>query len=173
MALVMLGDRPAWENGIIIASAIPIALIVNAIRITVTGMLYQVASSEIAEMVFHDLAGWFMMPMALAMLYGEQYLLAKLMVVEDEADTIAIGLQPSAATAGRRMSSDGLLPVSQPTPRLPVDTETKPFAPHGTTAERLRRGSGAVSPEVAPKTSKKRESNDVVRRRRDGLLPGI
>lgn len=173
VALVMLGDRPAWENGIIIASAIPIALIVNSIRITVTGMLYQVATSEIAEMVFHDLAGWFMMPMALAMLYGEQYLLAKLMVVEDEAEMIAIGLQPSAATAGRRVSSDGLLPVSRPTARLAVDTEVKTFTPHGTTAERLRRGGGAVSPEVVPKTSKKHESNDVVRGRRDGLLPGI
>jgi len=173
VALVMLGDRPAWENGIIISSAIPIALIVNSIRITVTGMLYQIATSEIAEMVFHDLAGWFMMPMALAMLYGEQYLLAKLMVVEDEAEMISIGLQPSAATAGRRTSSDGLLPVSQPTARLAVDTETNPFAHHGTTAERLRRGGGAVSPEVASKTSKKQGSNDVVRGRRDGLLPGI
>lgn len=173
VALVMLGDRPAWENAVILASAIPIALIVNSIRITVTGMLYQIATSQIAEMVFHDLAGWFMMPMALAMLYGEQYLLARLMVVEDDSDVVAIGLQRSVATAGRRTASDGLLPVSLPTERLAVDTGVSPFPPRAVPAERALRGGGSLPPETAQKASKKRESSDVVQGRRDGLLPGI
>ena len=47
-----------------LASAIPIALIVNSIRITITGLLFQVADSEFAERVFHDWAGMVMMPMA-------------------------------------------------------------------------------------------------------------
>ena len=85
VALVMLGEREWWENIVILASAIPIALIVNSIRITVTGLLYQVASSELAEMVFHDLAGWVMMPMALGMLFLLQQILAHLFVTEDTA----------------------------------------------------------------------------------------
>jgi exosortase len=83
VALVLLGDRAWWENLVILASAIPIALIVNSIRITVTGLLYQVANSELAEMVFHDLAGWVMMPMALGMLFMLQQILAMLFVTED------------------------------------------------------------------------------------------
>jgi exosortase len=83
VALVLLGDRAWWENLVILASAIPIALIVNSIRITVTGLLYQVANSELAEMVFHDLAGWVMMPMALGMLFMLQQILALLFVTED------------------------------------------------------------------------------------------
>jgi exosortase len=88
VALVLLGDRAWWENLVILASAIPIALIVNSIRITVTGLLYQVANSELAEMVFHDLAGWVMMPMALGMLFMLQQILALLFVTEDS--TVAV-----------------------------------------------------------------------------------
>lgn len=84
VGIVLVGNREWWENLVIVLSAIPIALIVNSIRITVTGLLYQVASSEIAEMVFHDLAGWVMMPMALGMLFLEQYLLMHLFIPEDQ-----------------------------------------------------------------------------------------
>ncbi|MEI8227377.1 MAG: exosortase/archaeosortase family protein [Planctomycetota bacterium] len=88
VALVLLGDREWWENAVILASAIPIALIVNSIRITVTGLLYQVANSEVAEMVFHDLAGWVMMPMALGMLFSLQWILAHLFMTEDQAPAV-------------------------------------------------------------------------------------
>jgi exosortase/archaeosortase family protein len=79
----MLGERAWWENLVILASAIPIALTVNSIRITVTGLLYQLANSEVAEMVFHDLAGWVMMPMALGMMFLLQQILDHLFVTED------------------------------------------------------------------------------------------
>ncbi|PHY01895.1 MAG: exosortase [Planctomycetaceae bacterium] len=90
VSLVLLGDgdREWWENFTIIASAIPIALIVNSIRITVTGLLYQVTTSEIAEMVFHDLAGWVMMPMALGMLFMEQQILSHLFISESQAPAV-------------------------------------------------------------------------------------
>ena len=96
VALVLLGDREWWENAVILASAIPIALIVNSIRITVTGLLYQVASSEVAEMVFHDLAGWVMMPMALGMLFSLQWLLAQLFVTENQAPAVVAARAPGA-----------------------------------------------------------------------------
>ena len=38
--------RPWWERITIIMSAVPIALLVNVIRITVTGILYVVASQS-------------------------------------------------------------------------------------------------------------------------------
>lgn len=99
VALVLLGDREWWENLVVLASAIPIALIVNSIRITVTGLLYQVASSEVAEMVFHDLAGWVMMPMALGMLFLEQQILAHLFVTEDLAPAV-VAARGATAPAG-------------------------------------------------------------------------
>lgn len=81
-AIVMLGDLEWYESLTILASAVPIALAVNAIRITLTGVMYTI-NPDIAEKIFHDWAGYFMMPLALGMLYGVQLLLSKLFVPEE------------------------------------------------------------------------------------------
>ncbi len=112
VALALIGSRAWWENAVIVASAIPIALIVNSVRITVTGLLYQIASSEVAEMVFHDLAGWFMMPMALGMLFLEQHLLASLFVTEDLVPAVvAPSRGEPAVVAGRQPARRGKAPA--------------------------------------------------------------
>jgi exosortase len=96
VGLVMVGRRSWWENAIILASAIPIALAVNSIRITVTGVLYLVADTEFAERVFHDWAGLVMMPMAMGMLWAEQYVLSNVFLAEIEGPAV---LGRSAAAA--------------------------------------------------------------------------
>ena len=103
VGLVMVGRRSWWENAIILASAIPIALAVNSIRITVTGVLYQVADTEFAERVFHDWAGLVMMPMAMAMLWAEQYILSNVFLAEIEGPAV-LGRSAAAAPqpAGRK-----------------------------------------------------------------------
>ena len=65
VAITLVTTRPGWSRITIIMSAVPIAILVNVIRITVTGILYVVASHELAEAVVDDLAGWIMMPMAM------------------------------------------------------------------------------------------------------------
>ena len=47
----------------------------NVIRITVTGILHKTVGTQIADAVFHDLAGWIMMPMAMGFLFLELQLL--------------------------------------------------------------------------------------------------
>ena len=78
----VLVDRVAWwERVAIIDSAIPIALAVNVARITATGMMMTV-NEQLAERVFHDWAGYVMMPLAMALLVVVRWLLAAL-VIED------------------------------------------------------------------------------------------
>ena len=96
VAIAMLADSEWWEKVLIVASAVPIALIVNAIRITLTGAMYTV-NPELAEKIFHDWAGYFMMPMALGMLYFEQQLLRLVFVADDSGLTT---LAPPARPAG-------------------------------------------------------------------------
>jgi len=89
VAIVMLGDLDWYENLTILASAIPIALAVNAIRITLTGVMYTV-NPDIAEKIFHDWAGYFMMPLALGMLYGVQRLLPMVFVPDESGPTAVV-----------------------------------------------------------------------------------
>jgi exosortase len=91
VAITLVTDRPWWERIVTILSAVPIALAVNIVRITVTGILHLTAGPELAEMVFHDLAGWFMMPMALGMLYVEFQILSHLIIDETASGPLQLG----------------------------------------------------------------------------------
>ena len=50
-AYVIVVRRAWWEKALLLASAIPIALLANASRIVATGLLYQYVSGEAAQRV--------------------------------------------------------------------------------------------------------------------------
>ena len=93
MALIST-TRPLWERLFILLSAIPIALVVNVIRITVTGLLYSLSlEQEVINLFFHDAAGWIMMPMALGLLFLETQILSRLVIDDHEgAGQIDLGI---------------------------------------------------------------------------------
>jgi exosortase len=78
--VAILSRREFLDKLLIVASAAPVAVLANVIRITATAFLHVVAGSRWADLVFHDLAGWLMMPLALAMLWGELWLLHRLLI---------------------------------------------------------------------------------------------
>lgn len=82
VAMVFLIERPWWDKFIILLSAIPIALLVNIIRITVTGLLYMALGQDnhFVTKLAHDWAGLVMMPMALGFLWLELQILERLTV---------------------------------------------------------------------------------------------
>jgi len=93
VALVMITDGSWWEKAIIVLSAIPIAVGVNVIRIVITAILYMMlgSDSEFARHFFHDLAGWFMMPLALGFLYAEMQLLSHIFIPEEHVSPRTTG----------------------------------------------------------------------------------
>ena len=101
VAIVMLGDLEWYESLLILVSAIPIALAVNAIRITLTGVMYTI-NPDIAEKIFHDWAGYFMMPLALGLLYTIQKLLAILFVPEEMVLAPVVPLRAGSGEGGVR-----------------------------------------------------------------------
>ena len=76
VALVI--DRPWWEKSLIILSAPAIAIAANVLRISATAGAYEFGNEKMAELIFHDLAGWLMMPVGLLLLWAELFLIAKL-----------------------------------------------------------------------------------------------
>lgn len=94
-AFAVLGRRTWIHNLILICSAIPIALICNIGRIVVTGSLYVYAGEDLAGRVFHDLAGWLMMPAALLLMWLEMKYVD--LVINDRAAEVG--------TSGRRTAA--------------------------------------------------------------------
>lgn len=74
---------------IVILSIVPIALITNILRITATGLahvyLKESAAREKVTDFLHDFNGWMMMPVGLALLLAELWLLTRL-IIEKKRD---------------------------------------------------------------------------------------
>jgi exosortase len=103
--VAILSDRPLLDKLFIVASAAPIAVLANVIRISVTTILYETAGQRWADLVFHDLAGWLMMPLALGMLWLELLILSRLLVERPADQTRPVHFvattTPHAASKGR------------------------------------------------------------------------
>jgi len=96
-AVAVLTRRSLWQRLLIVASAFPIAILCNVIRITLTGMLHETAGHDAAEYLYHDLAGWLMAPLALLFLSLELWLLSRLFVpVEPVTSLFALPQKPRA-----------------------------------------------------------------------------
>jgi len=91
--VVLLVKRAWWEKLIILASSLPIALLCNTARLAITAVFFTVLEGKHWEEVFHDFGGYAMMPLALAAVVAELWLLAKLTTLPEEKETIVITRQ--------------------------------------------------------------------------------
>jgi exosortase len=79
-AVMMVSRRTVWEKLLVLFSAIPIALICNIGRIVATAVAWTHVDEATANLIFHDLSGWLMMPSAMILLYLELRLIDWLFV---------------------------------------------------------------------------------------------
>jgi exosortase len=101
-AMALLIDRPLLDKLLLVASAVPIALVANIARITGTAVAHQTLGPEAARAILHDLAGWLMMPLALGLLWLELRLLARLLVPAEPAGPLPLPLMPAPPLSGAR-----------------------------------------------------------------------
>jgi len=84
VAMAYLHDRPRWQRTVLLLSTVPIAILCNIVRVTVTGLLYVLVDPTYTQGVYHDLLGLAMLPLAFG-LYGVlAWFMANLFVDEDE-----------------------------------------------------------------------------------------
>ncbi len=76
--VVLLVRRVWWEKLIVLLSSVPIALLCNSVRLTITAIAFTMLAGENWERVFHDFGGYAMMPLALAVVIIELWILMKL-----------------------------------------------------------------------------------------------
>lgn len=78
--VMLLRKEPLWAKIVVVLSTVPVAVAVNVIRITVTGFLYDQSQDDWARWVFHDVAGWLMMPLAVLMFFSLLWLMHRIVV---------------------------------------------------------------------------------------------
>ena len=106
VALVMLTKRPWWERLALLLSAVPIAIIVNVVRITATGLFHLAFGSEWVDSgLFHDAAGFLMMPLAVGLMYLEMVLLSHLFIEVEQNPSVATVALNTARTKPAKSSA--------------------------------------------------------------------
>lgn len=82
--VVLLVRRAWWEKLIVLISSLPIAVLCNTVRLTITAIAFTTLTGKGWEKIFHDFGGYAMMPLALAVVILELGLLTKLTTVPEE-----------------------------------------------------------------------------------------
>jgi exosortase len=67
-----------WRSAIIIASAVPIAILTNAMRVSGTGVLAHYYGTEVADGFFHSFSGWVVYIVAFLLLFAVGWLLDRI-----------------------------------------------------------------------------------------------
>lgn len=88
VAIAYLENRPMWQRVILVLAGIPIAILCNVLRVTLTATAFYFDRVEWGEGVLHAFTGMIMLLPAFAMLFALSWLLQRLFVEveEDESD---------------------------------------------------------------------------------------
>ncbi|MGH9961383.1 MAG: exosortase, partial [Pyrinomonadaceae bacterium] len=74
-----------WRSTIIILSAVPIAILTNALRVSGTGVLAHYYGTEVADGFFHSFSGWVIYMAAFLLLFGVGWILDRFRPAYDKA----------------------------------------------------------------------------------------
>ncbi len=108
-----------WRSAVIILSAVPIAILTNALRVSGTGVLAHYYGPEVADGFFHSFSGWVIYIVAFLMLFGVGWILDRFRPSYDKAPPAASQGEEKVATGERGASVAG--PGAPATPVIQVE----------------------------------------------------
>jgi exosortase len=92
-AYILFSRWSWWQKLMVLIAVVPVAIVANVTRIVITGLLYQLASSDAAHTFSHDIAGLVMIPFAALLFWLFLIYLGKLF---PEVEEVApIGYRPA------------------------------------------------------------------------------
>ena len=98
VAWAYLEYRPVWQRVVLVASAVPIVLLCNVLRVATTCLMYVLDQPELGKDFMHEFVGLLMLIPAAGMLWVLSRLL-KAFFVEETDEAEADG-PPAEATGG-------------------------------------------------------------------------
>jgi exosortase/archaeosortase family protein len=101
VAMAYLHDRPVWQRLVLLFSTMPIAVLCNVVRVTVTGLIYVLWDPRYAQGVYHDMLGLLMLPLAFG-LYGVLAWLMGNIYVEEEAVAPQVIVRRNSSQEGEK-----------------------------------------------------------------------
>jgi exosortase len=101
-----------WRSTIIVVSAVPIAILTNAFRVSGTGVLAHYYGTEVADGFFHSFSGWAIYIVAFILLFGIGMILDRFRPAQAEGDQVerkspepdaAVSISPVVSAEGSEL----------------------------------------------------------------------
>lgn len=89
VAMAYLHERPLWQKITLLLSTVPIAVICNIVRVTITAFIHIFIGEKYAKGIYHDTLGLVMLPLAFALYWGLSWFMEQLFL-----DTEAVENKP-------------------------------------------------------------------------------
>jgi len=93
IAWAYIEERPIWQRIIFVLSAIPIAVLCNILRITITCEMYVIDKPQLGQKFMHEFTGMLMLIPALGLLWLVSRLLQSLFIEVDEEEAAEPGAE--------------------------------------------------------------------------------
>jgi len=84
VAMAYLDEKPLWQRAILVASAIPIAVACNVVRVAITSWMYYIDKVEFGQKFMHTFTGMLMLIPAFGLLWLLGWVLRAMVVEEDD-----------------------------------------------------------------------------------------
>ncbi len=102
VAMAYLHYRPIWQRIILLASTIPIAILCNIVRVTVTGFIYVLLHPKYTQGIYHDMLGLAMLPLAFGLYGFLAWFMSGLLIEEEQAVSEDIVIRKPASPGRQR-----------------------------------------------------------------------
>lgn len=86
VAMAYLDYKPIWQRLILVASAIPIAVFCNVLRVSITCWMYHIDKPELGQDFMHTFAGILMLAPAFGLLWLLAWILQHIVVEEEHGE---------------------------------------------------------------------------------------
>ncbi len=93
VAIAYLENRPTWQRVVLVALTVPIAIVVNVIRVGITCGMYVIDRPELGQDFMHHFMGIVMLLPAFLMLWGVGWLLRHLFVEETDSPDVPVPVE--------------------------------------------------------------------------------
>ncbi|MHC4264455.1 MAG: exosortase/archaeosortase family protein [Planctomycetota bacterium] len=90
VAMAYLHYRPAWQRVILLVMTVPIAILCNIVRVTITGFIYVLIDPKYAQGIYHDFLGFGMLPLAFVLYGALAWFLSSIFIEEDIVEDVII-----------------------------------------------------------------------------------
>ncbi len=155
--------QPLWKKVFLVLSALPLAILVNSIRISLTGIVSETWGRKAAEGFFHDFSGWLIFMVSFGVLLGETWAVSRFPTVQipptppftKGGETGFPSVHPEVSKGERQRDPSMLRYLStNGSGRLPEDGRQIPPGPP------LTNGGETGFPSVHPEVSKGERQRD-------------